>query len=983
MYAQRTITGSVVDEEGEPLIGAAVQVKGTTKGVITDFDGNFTIEVPSGSDIIVFSYIGYTDQEYTLGASNVVDIVLQPDSEIIETVEVIGYKTATREETVGSVGKVGSEKIEGVPLATFDQTLQGQTAGLAVFGGSGQPGSSAGYVQIRGPGSINGSNTPLYLMDGIQISAGDFNTLNPNDIESVSVLKDAASTAIYGSRGANGVILITTKRGSSEKVNYTYRGQFGVADFTTGEFNMMNSTQKLAFEEAAMRGPGWINSRNNPANAGLPEDQLMQLDATLDSLRGINTNWRDILFQDGKTHMHELAASGGNKKTTFYVSGSYFDQEGQFIESRLKRGTGRFNITHRASDHVEFGLNATMGYSQTSFIAAENAVNLNNPFAFAYLANPYEQVWLDEEAGIYQFGATGRNPFEDVNLNTRDSREFKGVAATYMQISFLKNFKFRTQFGIDYRNNNGNTYISPLSRLGLTVTGSEGSLARNMNEFSRWTTTNTLNWAKRFGEDHRIDVLVGQEFIATKTESFNFTGYGVDPDIQTPAGITNGNPNLIPVVGGGLAEKNISSLFARADYSFKDRYNFSAGIRRDGSSGFGRDNQFGTFWNAGASWIISREDFLANNSTINFLKVYINYGTLGNDALGFYDALGAFNNVVYNGVQGIAPDPTAPPNPALQWEVSKQLNIGAEFGLWNDRVSGEFALYRNDTEDLFVPQQLSRTTGSTQIDINSGRMRNQGVEIELNFELVKTKDFYLNLGGNFTYNYNEVLDLGQVTEFEQGTEIVREGQPLGSHFVTGWAGVDPATGDPLYLDSLQNVTNVFSPDNALSIWGTWYPPFIGGVNLEVGYKGFRLALFGNWTAQRTLFNNQTFFQENPNFAQFNQFSSMDVRPGSASRDIWIQPGDIAQHQRIESPRQFSSKDLEDASFFRLRNVRLSYSFSSNVLGNTLNDLMIFVQAQNLLTFTKFSGFDPEISNNIAQYEYPAQRTYTVGVQVGF
>ena len=503
MYAQRTVTGKVTSGDGETLIAVAVQVKGTSLGVITDFDGNYSIEVPSGSNVLVFSYIGYADQEVELGASNIVDVVMEPDSEILDEVVVTSYGVQDQEKMVGSVGKVEAEKIEGVPFGSFDQILQGQTPGLIVLGGSGQPGSTAGFNQIRGPGSITGGSGVMYIMDGIQITASAYNALNPGDIENVTVLKDASATSIYGSRGANGVVVITTKRGSAENVKYTYRGQFGVADYTTGTFEMMNSTQKLAFEEAAMRGPGWVYSRNNPGNAGLPEDVLTGYDMFLDSLRGINTNWRDVLFQNGKTHSHELSASGGSEKTNFYISGNIFDQEGQFLESRFTRGGLQFNLQHRASDNVTVGITTNVSASKTQTVSSENAVNLNNVFAFAYLANPYEQVYLPD--GSFQFGAVGRNPFEEVFYNDRNSKKFNGLGTIFAEIKFLKDFKFRTQGGINYRSTNSYTYLSPESRLGTTVQGSSGSLNRGVANRTEFTWTNTLNWARRLGDNHRLE----------------------------------------------------------------------------------------------------------------------------------------------------------------------------------------------------------------------------------------------------------------------------------------------------------------------------------------------------------------------------------------------------------------------------------------------------------------------------------------------
>lgn len=982
LYAQRTITGTVTDLDGAPLIGANVVVAGDPEyGTITDLDGEFELEVPEGAERLKISYIGYAPEFIDLDDADTYQVILREGGVALDEVVVVGYGQKPREELTGAVSTVQANEIEQIPLATFDQVLQGQAPGLLILGGSGQPGASAGNVTIRGQGSINGGTTPLYIMDGVPIREAEFRSLNPNDIENISVLKDASSAAIYGSRAANGVILITTKSGKVGAPRIQYRGQVGYGTFTQERFNMMNSTQKLAFEEKAQRGPGWRFSRMNPANAGLSEERLEEYDMFLDSLRGINTNWREAILNNGITNSHELNIRGGDERTQYYLSGQYYDQTGQIRDSRLTRGNIRFNLDNQTTDWLSLGLRSTLGYSENKFISSEGAVNLNNPFAFVYLANPYEQVYLNEEKGIYQFGATGRNPIEHIELNNQRTSAIKGVVSTYLDAdlgSILEGLTFRTNWGIDFNNLVDDNYINPESRLSLSVQGQQGRIFRSDENYIGINGTNLLNYVKSFGEDdrHRIDVLAGHEWYKQSINTFNLTGYGLTGGLSTVSGTTEGsatNPGFIPDINGLSTDRTLLSYFGRADYSFDQKYNLNLGIRRDASSRFGENFRWGTFWNVGASWNIGREDFLANSEFINDLLVSVSYGTLGNtDGIDDFQYLGVYNPASYNGGSGLAPDPLQPDNPNVKWEVAEMTNIGIEAGLM-DRLRVRVDLYNNITSDLFITTQLSRTTGSTSLQTNAGRMRNRGIEALVNYEIVRGENIFWSIGGNIAYNDNEILDLFQVDEFEQGTSIIREGLPLGTHYVVGYAGVDASTGNPLYLDADENITDQYSDDNALAIFGTWQPPVTGGVNTTFRFHNLTVSALGSFVSGNVLFNNQTFFQENPTFAQFNQLETMT--------NVWEEPGDITEHQRIGTARQFSSKDLEDGSFFRLRNVVLSYQFDDLIKTEAIKGLRVYVQGTNLLTFTKFTGLDPEIDNNIAQYEYPAQRTFTLGVDL--
>ena len=974
-YSQLTVEGTLTDQSGTPLIGANVVEKETTNGTITDLDGNYSIQVSSSSSILVFSYTGYETQEIEVGYTERLDVVLA-EGKVLDEIVVVGYSEQERESLTGAVSSINSREFETQPIASIDQLLQGQAPGLIVLGGSGQPGSDAGSVVLRGPSTIQGSNSPIYIMDGIQISASDFAALNPNDIESTTVLRDASSAAIYGASGANGVILITTKSGYDGKTRVDYNFQYGIATRTQERFEMMNSTEKLAFEELAQRGPGWNLSPLNPANAGLSQDALDFNASQLDSLRGINTNWRDLIFQTGKIQQHNLSISGGDNNSKFYLSANYYDEEGQMIDSRFKRGTVRLNIEESVSKKFTIGMRASGGFSDSRFIQTENLINLNNPFALAYLLNPYEQIFNDD--GSYQFGFTGRNPFEEAELNEASTTELKGVGILYANLNLNRNLQLRGRWGVDHTSSSNSEYIDPDSRLGsTTVQGNQGQLDKARLSRTWITMSHLADYKKTFNDVHRFNVIVGQEFRKRYIDNFNLSGFGLTGGLTTISGITEGSadsPDFIPTIGGSFLQKALTSYFGRVNYTNNDKYNITLGIRRDGSSIFGDNNRWGNFWNAGVSWVINRERFMSDVSWVNYLKIGASYGTNGNsEGIAEQEKYALYTNGSYAGGSAFLPSSTNPGNPDLKWEVLRGFNALTEFALFDNFVSGSVNYYRNVTDDLFISQELPRSAGGTSLTINAGSMKNEGFEVDLDFNIVRGV-FNLTLGTQFSYNDNIITDLGQVDEFEQGTSIIREGLPLGTHYIEEWGGVNPVNGNPLYVDDEGNLTEDFNAVNPKAIFGSNIAPWSGGASLTANYKGFTLSALGSWVYGNVLFNNQTFFQENPNFAQFNLSRVMN--------DVWQEEGDITEIQRIGTARQFSSKDLEDGSFFRLRRLQVSYNIPlESALLDAVQNVSVYAVVTNLFTITNFTGFDPEIANNIAQYEYPASRNFTVGFRL--
>ncbi|MEH0157647.1 TonB-dependent receptor [Limibacter armeniacum] len=974
---ERTVSGVVKDASGEPLPGATVHVKGSTIGSVTNLDGEFKLNVPNDASTLVFSLVGFLSIEQELGTQSLFELVMEEDVKQLNEVVVTGYGELDKKKITGSIATVDAKLIEQVPVATFDQMIQGQSPGLYVNAGSGQPGAAA-TVRIRGNGSINGGNDPLYIVDGVPIESDAFTTLNANDFASISVLKDASATAQYGSRGGNGVIVITTKKGAIGKTRVNYRYQTGWSKIGDMGVEMMNTQERLAYEEIIKRGPGWTYSSNNP---DAPDDAAEKLAA----LRNTNTDWVDAVTRIGRTETHEVNISGGAKGTRFYVSGNYFAQEGVAEGSDLERITGRFNIDHEYSDKLRFGLSANVGRSTSQYIPSEG-LSTANPFVLATIDYmPYDSIQVTNPTTgekEYKLRGFGRNPVEMVDTYIEKMNELKAIVSTYVEAELFPNVTAKSKIGFDFRNREYEEWADPEGTLSAWGKEGQGFYSATSASKFQYNWVNSVQWAKTIG-DHDFDVMAGTEILEKSYNNFDYTGYGINPKLpQTPAGITPGTPdnNLIPDVGGEKWRTALMSYFVFANYTFDKRFSFQGTVRRDGSSKFGDNNQWAIFWSTGLSYNLTEEAFLQSAENINLLKVRASYGTVGNQddtdlSIEPFQKKSAFGSTVYGSGQGLVP--TVIEYPDLSWEQSSKFNAGIDFGFFQNKVRGSLDVYNDITSALFVEQQLSRTSGFDDLDINAGKMRNRGIELQLTTTNISSATgFKWETTLNFGHNDNEILDLGQVDEFLLGTGIVREGLPLGSHYTVGWAGVNPANGQPLYYDKDGNVTTVYSSANEVADWGTSNPPNVGGITNTFSYKGLSLSVFFNFQQGHRLFNNQSYFIENHNVG-YNQSAEM--------LDLWQKEGDITSVQGLGYAREFTSRDIEDASFLRLRNVNLSYTLPSTAMSKLkyFSSIRVYAQAQNLYTWTKFTGFDPEIGNNIAQFQYPTPRTATVGVDISF
>jgi TonB-linked SusC/RagA family outer membrane protein len=995
----KTVSGKIVGaDDGQPIIGASVRIPNTTVGTLTNSNGTFYVSVPTGTQAVIVSYVGYVTQSVALGNRTTVNITLQPDIRQINEVVVTGYTTSSRSKSTGATAKVVAAQINDIPIASFDQALQGRVPGLSVLAGSGQPGATAN-VYIRGYTSISGSTTPLYIVDGIPVESSVFSTLNPNDFESVDVLKDAAATSLYGSRGANGVLVITTKRGKAGRTVFNYDVQGGFSDRSSTKFDMMNSSQQLALQRTLKLGPGYTLSPDNTAavrakvNGVTTTLSAAQKAHVLDSLNNVNTKWDDLFFRRGSFQSHQLSASGGNENTRFYAALSYYQQQGVANRSNLDRYNLRFNLDH-TSGKFKMGLQSGLGYSKSNFIESEAGVALANPFAAAYLGLPYEKPY-DSNGTIITTGTASTYPFSifdnrigsnalarvDATANKNNQiKETIGLNASY---EFFKGFTVRTTLGLDFRETNNESSIYPNTYAGSTVTnGGQGSYSTANGRNLQLIQTSGFQYINNFGKNEVFGTILSEN-IRNRFANFSYTGYGINPALlNTPAGITAGTAtnSLIPVVGGGKTQNGINSFIAIFKDTYDDKYTLQVTGRRDGSSQVPAINRWHNFYSVSFNWNAKNESFLKDVSWIDVLRLRGSYGTTATpfgttSTSGNFGYLALYGTTSYAGTSGIAP--STPGNPDYNWEFTAQTDFGLDFSFFKNRVRTILDIYQKDTHNLFVSQQLSATSGFASLSTNAGKMRNKGIEASIEGDVVKTKDWLVTLYGNIAYNKNKITSLGQVNQFESGTSIIRVGLPLGSHYAVKSAGVDPQTGQYLYYNRDGSVTNVYNAATQnVAEYGTYIAPVQGGFGLNASYKSVYFnSLFGFFSKFKR-FNNQDFFLNNPaNASSYGMETIVST--------VWTTPGQVTTIGAVSSQRQFNSTDVQDASFLRLRNVQLGYSLPRSIISRLkyVSGVRVFAQGQNLVTWTKWTGFDPEDSNNLASFEYPTPRTYTFGLSV--
>ncbi|HTE25455.1 SusC/RagA family TonB-linked outer membrane protein [Flavitalea sp.] len=989
---ERKVSGKVTGANDTPLSGVSVLVSGTGIGTTTNASGDYSLQVPDDAKTLDFSLVGYLGQKISINDQLVINVTMQTTATSLGEVVVTGYTNYTRNKSASAAITVGSDKINDVPVATFDQALQGRVAGLTVSAVSGQPGTSSRVI-LRGIGSIGGNNNVLYVMDGVPIESDFFQSINPGDIESITVLKDASAKAIYGSRGSNGVIVITTKKGKAGKLSLEYRSQYGVSTLTSTKFDMMNSAQRKMFEEGigqetgAEAGPFWTYSKLNPDYATMTAAQKQRADDITDSLLGVNTDWRDLFMRDGSFMEQQISASGGNQNIRFYTSLNYFDQQGVVKVSGMKRYTLKNNLDFSYGKFAA-NINLNIGYSNSTLIQNEGGSGGQNPLSAVYYALPYEYPYAPDGKLVTTGDGTlyptldlreGSDSYERMLNSSKKQDQLKSILGMSLSYTLAKGLVAKTRLGVDYRDLTSEDWINADSYAGTRVTpGRLGSFGESITRRTSLVSTSGLTYNNIFAEDHELEVTGLFEYLNNKTRAFGYTGYGLDSRLpQTPAAI--GAPSTYtPTLTGRRTQNSMASWIGLLRYTYNDKYTLNASYRYDGSSTLPEVNRWHGFYSAGLSWEAKKESFLENVDAISNLRFRASYGTTASPFPGDFTYLPTYTQTSYGGVSAIAP--AQPGNPNYDWEYGSELNIGFDLGLFKNRVRLTAEYYNRVTSNLFINQPLSATSGFGSLNISSGEMRNRGVEFDLQGDIIKTKDLVWTLGGNMAYNKNEVLDLGGANEFEfQYTGIIRVGLPYGAHYAPKWAGVNPDNGDPQYYTPDGQITTTYNAATlSVTDFGTYIPLITGGINTSLTWKDFSFNALFVFNAIVNRYNNEDYFNENPSFITSNQSTRLLY-------DRWQKPGDNSILPRINAPRNYTSRDIQDASYIRLRNINLGYNVPKSVIDKWkfINGIQINLQAQNLLTWTKWRGFDPENGNEYARFSYPAPRTYVVGLNVNF
>ena len=976
--AQTHVSGIVTSsEDGEPVIGATVKVVGSqTAGTVTDIEGRFSLSVSKPGVELEFSSIGMVSKR--VKASENMTVMLQVDSHTLEQVVITGYGSAKKlGSVVGSIASVDKKKLESIVTPNFTDALAGQVSGLSVLSGAGDPSQSA-TIRLRGINSIQSSSQPLFILDGAPIDAAFYATLNPADIESITVLKDAASTAIYGARAANGVIVLTSKQGKySEQVSLSVRAQYGIAGPTSDGVEMMNSKQYVKFRDLI----------------GQPVSDEVR---TLVDKYNINTNWRDEMIDNAAPTLDVNATmQGGGQTVNYYISFNHHKQDGLIEMSKMHRNTLNARINARLNRFFKIGFTTNLGvqrYSQNAEWSATGAIYAANPLVFARKAMPFDtpyQYTIDENGkmikgdraiGLKYSGIVmpwwynaHRNYYRNkLTLNT-------SVTETFTPLEGLTFQALQSINGLESMNHGSfSPYDAFVDGMGNKIDAMKGSVSASSSRYYQFTLSHTAEWRKQFG-DHYVGILLGEETRIERSRGLSAYSEGQTDSrlLLLPHGTTVAPGDL----GDSFGEEVANSLFANAEYNYKEKYYVTGSIRRDGSSKFAPGHRWGTFWSAGAKWDLKKEDFLKDVEWLNDLSLSVNYGTTGNDSgTGSYGYFGSYGvGGLYNGESslGIA----SMSNPDLTWETTAKWNVGLNFSIF-DRAHFQVDFYRNKSTDMLMSIPYSMTTGFSSGIGNVAAMTNTGVEANVDVDILKTKDFYWSFKANVGYNKNEITELFQGRDeyvlANTGLKMA-VGHAYGEFYQVRFAGVDPMTGAPLYYDKDGNKTKKFNEErDAVFLGKKRYAPWTGGFGTNFRYKNVSLIADFAWVAGKYMMINDDYFIANPQLATgWNQRVEM--------LNIWTTPGQITDIPGAKYDVQFTDQMLQNASFLRMKTLSIQYEFPKKWMQATryIKGVKVFGIARNLFTITPFEGYDPEPDQNLVQFNYPNTRQFVFGAEISF
>lgn len=989
----RTITGKVVDADGKPISGASVVVRGSKSGAITNESGDFTLSVAADAKMIVVSSIGQLVQELRLGAQNNYSITMSPADKSLDEVVVVGYQSVKRKDLNGATSVVSAKEIAQRPMQNFTQLLQGKAPGLQVTGSSGQPGA-AGFLRIRGTGSINATNEPLIMIDGIAVTSTAFSLLNPNDIETISVLKDASSAAIYGSRAANGVIVVTTKGGKpgAAQVRYSYQRGF-VSLQNLKNVSFMSAADKLRWEyEVGLINPiidSMITGRRGsilPSNATLANITNDQRQSLWDLIvsRAPN-NWLDFYLQPGRTSSHEISVSGATEKMKYYFSVNKFDEDGIVYKSFRNRLGARLNAEYKATNWLTTGVNVSTAYAKE--YQTRELFNSQAPWTAYFLTNPYEPVYMPN--GSYNLTMQGFSALEGQDRNTFFNNNLSTFATGFIEGKVNKNLVFKSVAALNYNTNISESYLQPGSNL-AAILGYNQKTDGGSNDF-QYVITNTGNWVQSFASKHNLNVLLGQEFTKRNFYSYSLAARG----FPTPSVSTLDNAATAQTATTSRSQWSIVSYFSSVGYDFDKKYGVKMNIRRDGSSRFGANNRFANFWSASAWWNAKNEKFLDNLRFLSDLKVRASIGTAGNVPNQFYGSLGTYAlNVAYNNLPAAVPVQIA--NPDLTWEKNNNWDLGIDFGFFDNRITGTIDYYNRETKDLLYPQPVSQATGFSSVLSNIGSLRNKGIELSLTGEIIRKRDLKWSVTVTYTNNDNKVTSLiSDNVPSANNTRLVI-GQPLNTFYLVRWAGINPANGRNQYYAANGTITETYSLNNAVLLKDkSPLVRYFGNINSNLTFKNFDFSLQFYYSGGNYIYN--AMYQNN--LADGGN-ASVGLRPQyTEAFNYWKKPGDIASMPNITEATQkqnlASDRFLEKGDYISLRDMMIGYTLPIEAARKIkLNGVRFYVQGTNLFIGTKFRGI-PEVGlanresgtpvqpGVVSLYAYPNTRAITVGVDVKF
>jgi len=799
------VTGHIISaEDNQPMIGVSVLEKGTTNGVITDINGNYSITVTKSPATLQFSYVGMKTIDKQVTASTRINLTMENDAQMVEEVVVVAYGVRKKGTIAGSVSTVKAEKMEDVPAPSFDQALQGQAPGLMVLSDSGEP-SKAATFRIRGTNSINSGKDPLFILDGVAISSSDFNTISPNDIESISVLKDASSTSIYGARASNGVVVITSKRGRmGEAAKVTFRTQLGFSQLASKDWDQMNTDERIQFEK----------------EVGLDKGQ------DYEKLSKTNINWLDKVYNDtAPLQNYELSVNGGTEKLNYYVSGSYYDQDGIAVGSTFERVGFRANVEAKANKWLKIGTNSMFAYQEVEQ-SDDGEYALWAPISASFFMLPYWNPYKEDGSLALQddgsWKGTTENPLAWMANNPLSNKKYKLLSTFYAEVTPVKNLTIRSQLSADY----GHTTSFYQSFPSYKPNNNYGGAQRSSFDMLNLMITNTANYRFMLNDVHSFNFMVGQEGENYHYEGFQLTTRGQTNDILT--NLASGS--TASSWSDPVTEYSFLSFFARGEYNYDDRYYADFSIRGDGSSRFGTDNHWGAFWSVGFMWNLRKEKFMQKYDWLTNAQIAVNTGTSGNSSINNYEHLALVSGgYKYDNESGIAISQLG--NEELSWESTWATNVALHLG-FIDRINLDVEFYNKKTTNMLmaVPISYTSTGFGTRWD-NVGAMRNRGVEINVGADVLRIKDFKWNVNANVSYNKNEITELyNGVTEYVASDtgRMVAVGHPLGEFYLNRYAGVNPINGDALWYTKDGEITTEYNESDKVMLGKTHEAPWQGG-----------------------------------------------------------------------------------------------------------------------------------------------------------